>query len=154
MSHGVIREIIAWRTCFASVQAVIKELTPSDGAKKFYKPIKNKPWVLRRFAPENDDVGAIDKRNELLGFKNTFMLHAPPSETDASLGHGNPEIEVRDIANAFCDAVAHKFDLFLPVYKSHSYLLPTESVSLFNKRPNELRLAGCTGRTSFEALMC
>lgn len=103
---------------------------------------------------EDDGIGAVGKRNELLAFKNAFMLHAPPSETDASLGYGNPEIEVRDIANAFCNVVAQKFDLFLPVYKLHSHLLPVESVSCLTRWPGESKLVGCTGRTSFETLIC
>lgn len=106
---------------------------------KVLQAYKSKPWVLRRFVPKDDDVGAVGRRDELLAFKNMFMLHAPPSETDATLGYGNPEIDVRDIASAFCDIAAQKFDLFFPVYRSHSHLLPAESESLFNKMAERVK---------------
>jgi hypothetical protein len=83
--------------------------------------------------PKYVDPDFESRKSDLLGFKKEFMLHEPPSETDACLGYGNPDVEVRDIAIAFCDAVARKFDLFTPVFKANSHLLPPESVRLFTK---------------------
>lgn len=72
-------------------------------------------------------------RSELLTFKRDFMVHEPPSETDASLGYGNPDVEIRDIRDAFCEATARKFDLFAPIFKANCHLLPAESVQLLTK---------------------
>lgn len=91
-----------------------------------------KPFVTAP-PPNQAATDLASRRSELLTFKKEFMLHEPPSETDASLGYGDPDVEVREIATAFCDAVARKFDLFAPVFKAHSHLLPTESVRLFTK---------------------
>lgn len=102
--------------------------------RKVLAEYKRTPWVLKRFVPiEHEATVDHASQSELSKFKKEFSTHQPPSETDSSLGYGDPNVFVSEIAKAFCSTVATKYDLAFPVYKRFCHLLPVDSVRSLDK---------------------
>jgi hypothetical protein len=94
---------------------------------KALRQYKERPSVLRRLAPPvlNASSGPIVQR--LVEFQAEFFRHAPPSETDAGLRQGDPDVEVSEIARRWCAAVANKHDSAVVVYRQYRDTLPESS---------------------------